>query len=393
MEPIDFKHILSQMISQTLGDKQLLQELCRVQPLASHAHNSPKELEQHFLEKISHHITKGLCRYFSGSRTLFLLPIIEKKGTSLLKSVIYWRKSPPIPVGYLFSAMLLEGDLLSVAFSLEITGCEPLELVFPFPLPCLQAPANPKLLPKLSPDSQILVFIDLEWVSCYKKPSEGNQVALGQISEFSFLTQDSFYTSGYLQVNAAYLNRMHKKLLDKMGISSELMIERHSHGQSFVQAWETAFTPLLEGEKPVVLLSYGTEDRKILQKALSPSQEKRVQFIDVSGHYAIFNFGQMALLNGMGVTFTHEFSSAMDVRALYLIHQVFSHCHSQEDSRNLQLALQLHKMCLLSQDLEDKEKLEKYLSLVLANPRTQQLFHHAITLASDMVASGVFDHP
>lgn len=390
MDPKDFQHILSQGITEVMEEKKLYQELSTISPLASHAHNSPKELEQYFLERIIHKITNYLNGYFSGHRTLFLLPIIDKKGTSLLKSVIYWRKSPPIPVGYLFSSILLENNELSLSFSLELSGKEAVSFLFPFPLPYLQARHNPKLIPKLSPDTQELVFIDLEWVSCYKKPSEGSHVALGQISEFSFCTQEDFYTSGYLKVNPTYLKRMHKKLLDKMGISTDLMVQRHSQGKSFEEAWEESFLPLLQGEKPVVLLSYGTEDRKILQKALSPSQEKKVQFIDVSGHYDIFNFGQMALLNGMGVTFTHEFSSAMDVRALYLIHQVFSHCDSQEDSRNLQLALQLHKMYLLSQEPEDQKKLQKYLSLVLQQSRSKELFELTIALASDMVESGVF---
>lgn len=377
-----------------MADPKLAKDLCRLAPLASHAHNSPKELEQYFLEKISHKITKKISSQFSGNRVLFLLPITEKKGVTVLKSVLYWRKRPPVPVGNLFSRIYLEDDGLWVEFSLEMHEHTPECISFPLErhLPQLRAPHNPQPLPSLPPETHQLVFIDLEWVSCYKGAGENHQVELEQISEFSFYTEDCFYTSGDLKVAGNYLKRMHKKLLTKMGITPEEMVHRHQKGQSFPQEWDRVLSPLLDNspKQHIAMLSFGTEDEKILQKALSPAQKEKVLFVDLSQHYAIFNFGQMALLNGMGVTFTHDFSSAMDVKALYLIHRVFSRCVTMEDSRNLQLSLQLHKMYLLCENPEEKAKLYQYFQRTLAESETEGLFRYATELASTLVEEGLF---
>lgn len=392
MEPTEFQKVLQLGIHQTMEDPNLKGHLAVLPPLSSHGHNSPKELEALFLEKICVFITKKMTQYFSGSRKMFLLPIHEKELKGSLKSVVYWRKSPPIAVGALYLQVLLVDSQLKVEFSMDITSCEVVTFTLPLEpqIQKLRAGKNSQLLPRLNPDTCRLLFIDLEWVSCYKGPNEKNVVDPDQISEFSFYTQDYFYNSGYLKVSKSYLKRMHKKLLDKMGISPELMQARHREGDNFLTQWEQAVLPLLEEEKPTVFLSYGTEDGKILKK-LIPSG-KKVQFIDVSGHFSIFNFGQMALLNGLGVEFTHDFSSDMDVKALFLIYQVFSQCKTVEDSRNLQLALQLHKMLLYSTQEEDKEKLKIYLSFLLKQGKNQILFQNALDMAKESVDNGNFHH-
>lgn len=177
-----------------------------------------------------------------------------------------------------------------------------------------------------------------------------------------------------------------------MNITPEEMQNRHWYGSTFMEEWEDTLVPILDkfSHQTAVFLSFGTEDGKILRELFSPTQLQKTKFIDVSGHYHIFNFGQMALLNGLGVTFTHDFSSDMDVKALYLIYDIFRHCKTVEDSRNLQLALQLRKMMLYSQEEKDKEKLEYYLSILLREERTRFLFENAIAFAEEMVKDGYF---
>lgn len=395
MEPLEFQNVLLESIHKTMNDAKLKDRLSILEPLASHAHNSPREIEQGFLEKISINITKKMASYFAGNRTLFLLPLPDKNGATQHKAVLYWRKNPPVPVGALYSRILREGTQLFVEFTLDICSCEPLSTTVPLShhIQGLRGERDRKLLPVLDEEKEQLVFIDLEWVSCYKGDSEKSWVDPGQISEFSFQTGDYFYKSGYLKVTANYLKRMHKKLLVKMGISPEIMQQRHKEGATFLEEWQGVMVPLMEQypQKTFVFLSYGTEDGKILKKLFTPTQLKKTKFIDVSGHYAIFNFGQMPLLNGLGVTFTHDFSSDMDVKALCLIYQVFAQCKTVEDSRNLQLALQLHKMQLQSQQEEDEKKLALYLSFLLENKEINQLFQNAVSYAKELVEGGHFD--
>ncbi len=188
---------------------------------------------------------------------------------------------------------------------------------------------------------------------------------------------------------------MHKKLLKKMGLTPEIMIQRHSEGDSFSEEWSRAFLPLLSQceKENIVIFSFGSEDIKILKKTLSGNLDKKISFIDLSQYFHVIHFGQMGILNGLGVSFTHDFSSFMDVKALYLIHQVFSLCATVEDSRNLQLSLQLHKMYLQSVELEHKEKLKKYLSLALNHPPTKYFFDKALEIAEEMVEEGFFSPP
>ncbi len=393
MNPMEFQSVLSNAIHSALESGKLVKDFATLPPLASHAHNSPRELENFFLEKFCHRLTKEIANYFSGHRKLFLLPLLPKEEGQPFRAVVYWRKTPPVVVGNLFLSLFLEENQLFLEIIMDINSCpqEILRIPFGHHIKTLHAPKNEKKLPVLQESKALLVFIDLEWVSCYKSAQENNQVALGQISEFSFWVGDFFYTSGHLLVSPQYLNRMHRKLLIKMGISPELMQERHSKGQNFLTVWQEVLVPILENtDKQVVFLSFGTEDGKILRKLFPGKSGKKVQMVDVSTHFSIFNFGQMALLNGLGVSFTHDFSSAMDVRALSLIYQVFSHGETIEDSRNLQLSLQLHKMYLHSQNQEDKDKLSLYLSLLLQEEKTKLLFQNAVHLAKTMVEQGHF---
>ncbi|MFI3254763.1 MAG: hypothetical protein R3Y63_10570 [Eubacteriales bacterium] len=394
MEPNDFNNILKECLLSTMADPSLPKALSTLSPLSTHAHNSPKELERFFLEKICNLCTKHLIAYFSGSRKLFLLPITNKEHPNGMKGVLYLRKDPPVAVGSLFLQIVPEQGELFVEFHLNITSWQ--EETFSVPL-CpvlkgLSAPHNPQPLPRLDPDTHHLVFIDLEWVSCFKTTFEDKQVDPGQISEFSFLTENDFYTSGYLRVNESYLKRVHKKLLEKMGISPEIIYERHKYGVTFLEEWNRVLIPMMEQmeeeNKTLVLLSFGTEDGKIFRKLFPPNHP--VKLVDVSGYFHIFHFGQMALLNGMGVTFTHDFSSAMDVRALFLIYEVFSTCETVEDSRNLQLALQLNKMYQQCLSPIDQEKLRIYLSLLEENPKTKAAFDLAISMAQEMVEADFF---
>lgn len=392
MEPLEFQKVLEQSIHETMHDPKLKKKLSILEPLASHAHNSPRELEQGFLEKISIDITQKMIGHFSGMRKLFLLPLPNKTSNPQQKSVLYWRKDPPVPVGVLFSQVRLEGAELWVDFTLEVENTPTKTLSHPLTphIQTLCGPKNKTPLPVLDHESQQLIFIDLEWVSCYKGSGEKTSVDPGQISEFSFQTNDFFYYSGYLKVSSTYLKRMHKKLLLKMGISPDIMQNRHKNGATFLEEWERVMLPMFQEnpDKTFVFLSYGTEDAKILKKLFTPSQLKQIQLIDVSGHYAIFNFGQMALLNGLGVTFTHDFSSDMDVKALCLIYEVFAQCQTVGDSRNLQLALQVHKMQLQSPEVEDQKKLEIYLSYLRNDPHIDKLFLNAVRFAQELVEAG-----
>lgn len=393
MEPLEFQKVLEKSIHETMHDPKLKKILSILEPLASHAHNSPRELEQCFLEKISVRITQTMIGHFSGMRKLFLLPLPNKTANPQHKSVLYWRKDPPVAVGALYSEIKRKDKELWVEFTLEVDS--KVELTYPLSphIQTLRGPANKTPLPILNQAEQQLIFIDLEWVSCYKGSGETTHVDPGQISEFSFQTDDFFYYSGYLKVSSTYLKRMHKKLLVKMGISPELMQSRHRSGATFLEEWQRVMLPLFQKypDKTFVFLSYGTEDAKILKKLFTPSQLKRIQLIDVSGHYAIFNFGQMALLNGLGVTFTHDFSSDMDVKALCLIYQVFAQCYTVEDSRNLQLALQVHKMQLQSPDEEDRKKLEIYLSYLRNDLHIDKLFQNAVGFAQELAEAGQLD--
>lgn len=390
MEPLEFHKVLEQSIRDTMADPKLKQKLAVIEPLASHAHNSPRELEQGFSEKIAVAITKNMMSHFAGMRKLFLLPLPDKTGSPRHKSVLYWRKDPPVPVGALYSHIQRKGQELWINFTIDVETIQEISLPLSPHIQKIYCPPNKTPLPVLDPEKEQPIFIDLEWVSCYKGGGEKAHVDPGQISEFSFQTQEFFYYSGYLKVSASYLKRMHKKLLAKMGISPEIMQKRHKNGSTFLEEWQRVMLPLFQKypEKTFVFLSYGTEDGKILKKLFTPTELKRVKLVDVSGHYAIFNFGQMALLNGLGVTFTHDFSSDMDVKALVLIYQVFAQCQTVEDSRNLQLALQLRKMKIQSPEEEDQKKLDLYLSYLKNDPYINELFENAVGFAQELAEAG-----
>ncbi len=398
MDPAEFQKVLLLATEETMADPYLREYLSILPPLASHAHNSPKEIEHVFLEKICEVINKKLVLHFPRGRKLFLLALVDKEKKPILKAHVYWTKDPPVEVGALSLCVSLDSQSkespLMVEFLWELHSCEPVAGKYPLSphISHLHRTVDSALLPRFNEEENRLIFIDLEWVSCYKGNDEKPCVNPQQISEFSFLTREHFYYSGYLKVLPSYLKRMHKKLLVKMGISPEEMQARHLYGKTFLEEWGETLIPMVEGaeEKYCVFLSYGTEDGKILKKLFAPNQQRKVKFIDVSGHFEIFNFGQMAILNGLGVTFTHDFSSDMDVKALFLIYEVFSTCVTVDDSRNLQLALQFHKMFLQAQAEEDKQKLSYYLSYLLAEEKNRILFDNAVALAKGKVAEGYF---
>ncbi len=380
---------LAGAITRTMVHPRLAESVCTIGAIAGHSKNNEYELERRFCGVIVSFLNEDLLIKKPKEKEYFLSK--PKSLETGLTSFVLQDGFPNVRVGELvFDILWGEPDpqsphlpTLDLYLELQLQGQEPVAQYFPFtPLvEGLHVQGDRTPIRSLEEEGSP-IFIDLEWVSCYKKDPEETWVAPGQVSEYAFLWEDTSYHSGYLRVASHYTKKVRKKFLDKLEVSEATLLQRHSFGRGFIEDLQAEMLPILQhiqsqGKRPVFLY-FGSEDGKILQRTfgemLGEGEAETFLYRDVTQHYHISNFGQMALLNGLGVEFFHDFSPDMDVLALRLIYQVFSQAKTVEESLNLLVAIQFQKMVALC---EMPERLEYYHDLFLSHWENQEMYHKA----------------
>lgn len=400
----DLDRRLVELITQTMEDPNLRGRVCQVSSLTGHSQNTEEELERRFCSKILAPLQKRLenqqyleRRGKKGKKDKKKKQVVlgkVKVGEEGYYSLIFRENCPKQALGKLLWQIRWDpgevpdrGELVLVIRL--VWGEEPGSCVeFPFtPLVRnLRVQRDVRPIPPLDPETESPIFIDLEWVSCYKRDPLETWTVPGQVSEYAFFWEDHLYHSGFLKVNRGYTSKVRKKFLEKLEISQGTLEERHSRGRDFVADGARALLPVVEqiesqGKRPIFFY-FGSEDGKILRllfrDLLGDGAEDRFGYEDITARYSITNIGQMSLLHGLGVEFTHDFSSDMDVRALRLIYQVFSQAQTVQEAKNLLVGIQLQKMVLQS---ENPCRLEQYLHFFMKQPKTRRMLTRARELA------------
>lgn len=237
-----------------------------------------------------------------------------------------------------------------------------------------------------------LVLIDFEWINYFKPAHMDKSTTPDQVSEYAIMAEGNIYNSDYLRVDSAIVKKIHKKLLDKQGVTKETLLERHKEGVTMYDEFNHNIAPLFarsqEENVPLIFLYFGREDGVILQQLFTEEECSHIGFVDFTALFHITQLGQEAILKGLGVKFLHTFDSAMDVKALYLILEVFRLAKTIEDSKNLQNAILIHKMYSNS---SNPERIRKYQNLILAHDRTKELFYNALDIVEQFEKDGYFD--
>lgn len=259
-------------------------------------------------------------------------------------------------------------------------------------LPYLAVAPNPTPLENIYDPEPLLVLIDFEWINGFKIDSSSKYASPEQVTEYAMFAEDWAYESGFLKVDENIVRHIHRKLMEKQGLTKDILLKRHKDGPTMYQEFEEQIMPLWvqsqnEG-KPLIFLYFGREDGEILRQLFTQEQQKSIGFIDFTSTYAISQLGQEAILKGLGAEFTHTFSSSMDVKALHLIAEVFRLPKTVEESRNLQNAISVHKMM---GETENVTRLEKYQKMVMSVESTRTLYEAAANLVADYIDSGYFD--
>lgn len=256
------------------------------------------------------------------------------------------------------------------------------------------APCQTPIVDIFNPEPR-LVLVDFEWINYFKSSQTSKNTSPEQVSEYAIMTDDDVYDSGYLKVDSAIVKKIHQKLLEKQGVTKEMLLERHKHGvtgATMYDEFEHNILPLLgrsiEEGKPLIFIYFGREDGVILQQLFTEEQCKSIQFVDFTQLYAIVQLGQSSILKGLGVRFLHTFDAVMDVKALRLIIEVFRVAKTEEDSRNLQNAILVKKMIYGSQN---PQRVEKYQKLIMNHPRTLELFEQALDVVEQYEKDGYFE--
>lgn len=98
-------------------------------------------------------------------------------------------------------------------------------------LPFLSVEANPELLEDIFDPEPKLVLIDFEWINYFKPASVDKSTTPDQVSEYAIMAEGAIYNSDYLRVDSNIVKKIHKKLLDKQGVTKEILLERHKNGE------------------------------------------------------------------------------------------------------------------------------------------------------------------
>lgn len=248
--------------------------------------------------------------------------------------------------------------------------------------PSLAVAPNPIPLEDIHAQNPLIAIIDFEWINYMKPPDMPRSTHPEQVSEFAILAEGNLYHSDYLEVEPRLVQLIHKKLLEKQGITVETLLERHTQGNTMIDEFQNHIYPLLaqsrREKKPLLFLYFGKEDGVILQQLFSEEECEEIHFVDFTALYHIRQLGQEAILNGLGVEFSHTFDPAMDVLALQCIAEVFTEAKTVEDSHNLQNAILVKKML---QSTQCVSRVARYQQLILNHPRTFALFEHGLEVA------------
>lgn len=352
------------------------------------------EIERRMLRKLHSAVVKRINETNLNKGTLSARNIKFQSGEFV--SVLYIQMPDPLEFENIgkFSYKIVEKDEnLQLIFKISIKE-EPkriteinLSSLFPY----LAVQKNKTPLKNIYLPDQKMILIDFEWINCFKGNNGSKYAAPEQVSEFALYCEGDVYDSGYLQVSSDYIRHIHRKLLEKQGLTKEILLERHKKGCTMLEEFKTHLAPALKEcqkeNKVLVFVYFGREDGEILKQLFKKSQWKDIRFIDFTQLYFIAQLGQEAILNGLGVNFTHTFSSAMDVKALHIITEVFSLAKTVEESKNLQNAILVSKMIAGS---ENPERLRKYQQLFLNNQPTKDLFDEALSIVKKYEESNFF---
>lgn len=391
----NYGELIEKIFHQVTSDPLLKKQFPVIKVMSNVSSQCEVEIERRMLRKLHAAVVKRINETNLSKGTLSARNIKFQSGEFV--SVLYIQMPDPLEfenVGKFSYKITEKEDKLQLVFKISMKEDEKrvVEINLSNLFPYLSVQKNKTLLKNIYLPAQRMILIDFEWINCFKGNNSSKYAAPEQVSEFALYCEGNVYDSGYLQVDSDYIRHIHRKLLEKQGLTKEILLERHKKGCTMLEEFENHLAPALkqcqEENKVLVFVYFGREDGEILKQLFKKSQWKDIRFIDFTQLYFIAQLGQEAILNGLGVKFIHTFSSAMDVKALHIITEVFSLAKTVEDSKNLQNAILVSKMIAGS---ENPTRLLQYQALFLNNPATKELFEEALGIVKKYEESNFFN--
>lgn len=393
-QPEKYGDLIEKIFYQVINDPKLKKQLPLIKVMSNVSSQCEAEIERRMLRKLHSAMIKRINEAYNPQGILSARSIKAQGGEFV--SVLYVQMPDPLEfenVGKFSYKISENGEKLQFTFKINMREEQKKEIVLDLEelFPYLSAPRNKTPLKNMYQSEHKMILIDFEWINCFKGKNGSKYAIPEQVSEFAIYCEGDVYDSGFLQVDGDFIRHIHRKLLEKQGLTKEILLQRHKSGSTMREEFNTHLRPALiecqQENKTLIFVYFGREDGEILKQLFKKSQWKDIRFVDFTQLYFIAQLGQEAILNGLGVNFTHTFSSAMDVKALHIIAEVFSLAKTVEDSKNLQNAILVSKMIAGS---ENPQRLKKYQALFLKNPATKTLFQDALNIVKKYEESNFF---
>lgn len=394
-QSVDIKEITVNALLQVMNDEEFIADFPLIPVVSNVSKQGELEFERRILKKIHFYFTSLLeeVEFPQGNLSATGIKCNEGKFISrIIRNLPEENKYQRL--GQILYQVVDSDEKLELVITLAINDTEEKKFYYPFSdyLPYLSVEPNPVPIDNIYSPEPLLVLIDFEWINCFKSNYSSRFASPEQITEYAFSLDDYLYHSDYLQVDENIVKRIHRKLMEKQGLTKEVLLERHKSGTTMREEYERHLAPLWERsrreDKPLIFLYFGREDGEILRQLFPQYQWEYVDFVDFTKLYTIVQLGQEAILKGLGAKFTHTFSPGMDVKVLRVITEVFQITETEEESCNLQNAISIHKMML---ETENTPRLSKYQKMIMAKLRTKELYEKALSIVDHYKKIGYFD--
>lgn len=398
-EGTNFMPLVEKSVEQVLNDKNFLAQIHIIPVISNVSKQGELEIERRLMKKFHAAVVRRLNQKNVHKGVLTAAPLKVNSNEFVATLIVERNNGTEFDnigkIIYRVHQMPEQSDTLELVIKIQLKDKEKQKKLMKYNLsamlPVLHVQANKRELRNIHEPEPLLALIDFEWINCFKSVSEGKYAAPQQVSEFALLANGQVYDSGYLQVDSNIVKKIHKKLMEKQGLTMDTLKERHKEGKTMLEEYKDHLLPLLEesksNNKALAFVYFGREDGEILKQLFPKTQWRYIYFLDFTQIYLISQLGQEAILKGLGMEFTHTFSSAMDVKALHLIVEVFKLAKTVEDTKNLQNAILVNKMISASQN---PERVRIYQRLFLNHPRTKELYEEAQSIVRKYEAMNYF---
>lgn len=396
---VDYLKLVEQSVEQIMKDKQFLAKFHHIPVVSNVSQKGELEIERRLIRKYHAAVVRRLNQKAIHNGVL-TANSVKENGTEFVSTIIVERITAVEfdnigKISYRVEESGEQQDQLELIVKIQLKDKDKQKKILRYDLsgmlPLLCVTPNKRLLHDIHNPEPLLTLIDFEWINGFKPASKNKYTSPEQVSEFALLADGEVYDSGYLQVDSTIVKKIHKKLMEKQGLTMEILLDRHKDGKTMYDEYEAQLLPLLDKskreDKRLTFVYFGHEDGEILKQLFPKNQWKFIQFVDFTQVYMISQLGQEAILKGLDMEFTHTFSSSMDVKALHLIVEIFKMTKTIEESRNLQNAILVNKMISASQN---PKRVRLYQKLFLNHPQTKELFEQAQVIARRYQEEGYF---